>query len=103
MGTHYRVYSDHENFKVVAATSAQEAMENSGIKNPLKVERETMLLYSLINLGGNPSVGAASEPLPSNSPAPAATTETTTEAISENAEVAAAALSNNDVDKLLQA
>jgi hypothetical protein len=102
MGSHYRVYSDYANFKVVAAENAQEAMENSGIQNPVRVARDTILLYSLLNLGANVSAEEISATPPANDTAPIATAPTVTEEAPASTEAPAAALSNNDVDTLLQ-
>jgi hypothetical protein len=103
MGSHYRVYSDYNNYKVIAAESALEALQASGIEKPYKVERDTILLYNLLNLGNNVSPDAVSAMPPANDTQPAAVAPTETQQDAPaNVDVPAAELSNNDIDKLLQ-
>jgi hypothetical protein len=121
----YRVYTDHNHFTLVAADSAQTAIELSGVKNPVRVLRDSIHLQNVMVLAGitaKASVEQDNKPKPEPLMVPqgtkitevaAETTETPQEAPSEataSAEDATkepetalseAALSSEEVDKLL--
>lgn len=120
----YRVYTDHNHFTLVAADSAQTAIELSGVKNPVRVLRDSIHLQNVMVLAGitaKASVEQDNKPKPEPLMVPQGTkitevapetTETPQEATSEataSAEAAKepetapseAALSSEEVDKLL--
>ncbi len=43
----YKIYTDKNNFQLVEATTVAEAMEKSGIKNPVKIEVAGVITRSL--------------------------------------------------------
>ena len=112
---YYRVYTDKQNFKMIQATSALEALEQSGFRHAFKIEREDLLKYNLLSppfwqSQNHASQDAAAQPVVMETPAePAATvaTEPAAAAAEPSAEPAPAAaasaetLSNDDIDKLL--
>ena len=45
----YKVYKDKDGFETVHATTASEAIEKSGIKNPFKIHRITATVSNIIS------------------------------------------------------
>jgi hypothetical protein len=118
----YRVYSDYKNFELVEASSALEAMENSKIKNVYKIKRHDPLEENVIHMNRDvkniikdnvitplpqAEISPVSEPVqvaevaevvePAVAPEPIAEEPVAVESASSEP----AALSNEDVDKLL--
>jgi hypothetical protein len=101
----YRVYKDAVEFVVIEAENAQAAIQASTIENPLKVQRHAPARSNVVDFlttraaeqatpaGDNPPQEAAAEP------AAAAATATAEPPAASND----AALSNEEVEKLLQA
>jgi hypothetical protein len=46
----YRIYSDEKHFIVVEAESAQIALERSGVKQPLRIQRDEIYLYNVLDI-----------------------------------------------------
>lgn len=50
MGVRYRVYSDATNYQQIEAANALEALQKSGLSNPVRIERDTIFLHRIIDL-----------------------------------------------------
>lgn len=108
VGTRYRVYSDSKNYTLVEAGSALEAIQASGMKNVHKVLRDTIMLNTLLDVAT--VTGSATPPMPQVSKSMADNAENTAQGEEGAGSIAAAAaaaadakaLSNDEVDKLLE-
>ena len=90
----YRVYSDANNFVTLEAENAQVALAQSGIKDPLRIEQDNILLQNIIifSVAETPAntQELAAPPMPTVEEAPVEKTET------------ASPLSNDEVNELLK-
>ncbi|MEZ5691359.1 MAG: hypothetical protein R3D71_06820 [Rickettsiales bacterium] len=120
-GVIYRVYKDRTNFKVVEALSALDAIAQSKVKNPYKVERTDKMANSIIQLNqvfdiedDDMEIGKGAEDNIAEHNAQEVNVEATediveeqqSEIVSESSEVAVvpdenAPLNNDDVERLL--
>jgi hypothetical protein len=50
IASRYRIYSDANNYTLVEAESALQAMESSGVTNIFRIQRESILLRRIIDL-----------------------------------------------------
>ena len=106
----YRVYTDRSNYILVEATNAQQALDLSSIKNPVRIVRDGMYLQNVFVFGGTQSTETPIAPEQDNRPEQAATVAETavneeTAAVTPTSETAApevkSGLSSDEVDKLL--
>jgi len=86
----YRVYSDHKNFVVVEAESAQTALEKSAVKNPQRITPNFIASKNILDFTG-------AKPTASAEPAPALIAQP-----EETPALPEVPLSGDDVEKLLQ-
>ena len=84
--TCYRVYKDAVNFTTVEAANAHEAMQTSGVQHPYRIERDSIFLRGMVDL-----TKICAPTTPQATPSDVAKQESP-----------AAALTGEQVDKLLQ-
>ena len=108
LGTRYRVYKDPENFILVEAASALEALKACGMEPVHRIERDTIHLNNVLNVQALAEAPAAAAPPTAETPAATATPPPTAETPAAAPPPAAtppadaAPLSPEDVNKLLQ-
>ncbi len=69
MGSHYRVYSDAENFIVIEAPNALEAMKISGMQKAFRIQRDIIMLHRIVDVSSMSNIMAThtdsqEEPIP---------------------------------------
>ncbi len=105
--TRYRVYTDAKNYKLVEAVSALDAITNSGVARAYKIERHNPMGENIIhiNISKNQPIQRAEAKAIVAEAAPIAEEiappETSAEPSIQADTPPAAALSNDDVEKLL--
>lgn len=93
----YRVYKNPKDYVLVEAVSALEALQNSKLDKPYRVERDMLHLTTVLTLSSF-SDGATQEP---TGDAPQQVEESAAAPASPEAPAADSNLSNDDVSKLL--